>query len=116
MSYKPPSSSVVPDSYIVMAKLPRRARGFLGMSFEEAAEAAEARERAGEKMVRAIRRLAKKEGADIRIETEGLLASGIAKVKCDRYFARQMEKLSSVYQVEQERFSHPSQKGPRPNV
>lgn len=114
MSYKRPAqSSLVPDSYIVMAKLPRRKPGGLAAEFGSVAAA---KAQAAEKMTGAIRRLAKKHGADVRIETKGILASGFAKVKCDRHFARLMKDLPSVYQVEQERLSHPAQKGARYNL
>ncbi len=109
---KPSQSSVLRDSYVVMAKLPRRKPGGLSAEFGSVAEA---KSQATDKMVRAIRRLAQKHGAEVQIETRGILASGFAKVKCDRYFAKLIEELPSVYQVEQERVAYPANKGPRFN-
>lgn len=109
---KPSPSSVLPDSYVVMAKLPRRKPGGFAAEFGSVAEA---KSLATDKMVRAIRRLAQKHGAEVQIETRGILASGFAKVKCDRYFAKLMKELPSVYQVEQERAALLANRGPRFN-
>lgn len=112
MSSRPSASSVLPDSYVVMAKLPRRKPGGLSAEFGSVAAA---KTQAAEKMVRAIRNLARKHGKDVQIETRGILASGFVKVKCDRHFARLMEELPAVYQVEQERAGYPAHRGPRFN-
>ncbi|HYD17720.1 MAG TPA: hypothetical protein VEF76_04490 [Patescibacteria group bacterium] len=109
---KPSQSSMLPDSYVVMARLPRRKPGGLAAEFGSVAEA---KSQAADKMVRAIRRLAQKNGATVQIETRGILASGFAKVKCDRYFAKLMRQLPSVYQIEPERAALPPNRGPRFN-
>lgn len=112
MAARPSQSSVLPDSYIVMAKLPRRKPGGLTAEFGSVAEA---KSQSADKMVRAIRRLAQKHGAQVQIETKGILASGFVKMKCDRHFARLVEELPTVYQVERERTGYPAHKGPRYN-
>ena len=112
MVARPSASSVVPDSYVVMAKMPRRKPGGFAAEFGSVAEA---KSQATDKMVRAIRRLAQKHGADVQLETRGLMASGFVKMKCDRHFARLVEELPSVYQVEQERAGYPQHRGPRFN-
>ena len=111
MAIRPSQSSVVPDSYIVMAKIPRVPGGLAA----EFGSVAEAKSQSADKMVRAIRRLAQKHGAEVQIETRGILASGFIKMRCDRHFAKLVQELPTVYQVEQERSGAHPHKGPRYN-
>jgi hypothetical protein len=107
MAYRPSPSSIVPDSYLVMVKKPRGKSG-LSAEFDLAA--------ATQKMVGQIRRLAKKHGETVEIETKNLLGAGFCKLRCDRHFAELVQELSSVGHVAQERVVQPGHKGPKFNV
>jgi hypothetical protein len=111
VAYRPNQSSVVRDSYLVMAKLPRVPGGLAA----EFGSVAEAKSQAAEKMVGAIRRLAKKHDTEVQIETKGILSSGFVKIKCDRYFANLVAELPTVARCEQERAMGQHNKGPRFN-
>ncbi|TAL27268.1 MAG: hypothetical protein EPN97_17985 [Alphaproteobacteria bacterium] len=104
---RPNQSSIVPDCYLVMAKR-RRVKDDLSGEFNVT--------EATKKMVEDIRKLARKHGETISIQTKNTLGMGVAKLKCDRHFANLVKKLSSVAAVEQERMVYPPNKNPKFNV
>ncbi|MEZ0226698.1 MAG: hypothetical protein ACAH83_19230 [Alphaproteobacteria bacterium] len=104
---KPNQSSIVPDSYLVMTKRKRFKDGLSGeFDITEATR----------KMAEDIRRLARKHGETISLQTKNTLGMGVAKLKCDRHFANLVKKLPSVAAVEQERMVYPPNKNPKFNV
>lgn len=111
---KPNQSSVVPDCYLVMAKRPRGKKKGGGLSEEFPGNNDIGQ--ATRKMVDDIRKLARKHGETILIETRNLADMGVAKLKCDRHFADLVKKLPSVAHVEQERMVYPPNKNPKFNT
>ncbi len=110
---KPNQSSIVPDSYLVMARRPRRPKkGKLSEVFPGETDVAQSTR----KMVDEIRKLARKHGETILIETGNLADMGVAKLKCDRHFADLVKKLPCVAHVEQERMVYPPNKNPKFNL
>lgn len=110
---KPNQSCIVPDSYLVMAKRPRLKKGKgLSDKFPGGNDISDATR----KMADEIRKLARKHGETILVETTNLLGMGVVKLKCDRHFAGLVKKLPSVAHVEQERMVYPPHKNPKFNV
>jgi hypothetical protein len=109
MAFKPGQPSIVPDSYLVMARRPR------GKTLSKEFTAADLAQLT-QKMIADIRKLARQHGETVQIEAHNLSSVGAVKIRCDRHFAGLVGKLPSVAHVAQERLIQPGHKGPKFNA